>query len=137
MHGNEFLYIIFEKHSGQFSSKLITSKLSQSYSSLSFKTSASINDLIGVRFLSKSIDLIKLSLSSSNELTFELCQTVETVHNLEFIQIFLENDNLLSFGFDGTISVWDINSMKINRTYLAYNKYNGGVSRAICNVSGR
>lgn len=107
-------------------------KLNQLYSSFRWlEASGDADELIGVQYLSKSFDILKMCADDDNEIDFVVQKIVETSHTLNGIRIYVDAERLLSYGIDGQVCVWDVNTMEMLNSIVTHGIHSGGVKQAI------
>lgn len=132
MAGEEVLYIAFNLDAPHEHDDLSQIKLNQFYSSFRWLgTSTDADELIGVKYLSKSFDILKMCIDDDNEIDFVVQKIVETGHALNSIRIIVDAERLLTYGIDGRVFVWDVNTMDVLFSLTTHGKHSGGVKQAI------
>lgn len=132
MAAEEVVYIAFDQ-TEPFEYEVSQVKLNQLYSSFQWlEASTDADELIGIQYLSKSFDILKMCVDDDNEIDFVVQRIVETAHTLNSIRIFVDVERLLTFGIDGQVFVWDVNTMDVLSSHTTHGKHSGGVKQAIC-----
>lgn len=135
MAGDELVHIAIDQDES-FRHNLSHVKLNALYSLIQWLESAADGDeLIGVKYLSKSFDILKLCIDNDNGMDIVVQRIVETEHALNSIRLFLDGERLLTFGVDGQVLVWNVKTMDVLSSLTTHGKHSGGVRQAIYNKS--
>lgn len=131
MVAEEVVYIAIDQEA-PFEHEASQVKLNQLYSSIRWLESASdADELIGAKYLSKSFDILKLCVDDDMEMDFVVQRIIDTEHALNDIRVFVDADRLLTFGIDGLVVIWDVNTMDVLSSLITHGKHSGGVKQAI------
>lgn len=138
MAAEEVLYIAFDHQEEPFEHDVSQVKLNQLYSSIQWcESSADGDELIGAKYLSKSFDILKMCVDDDNEIDFVVQKIVETEHALNSIRMFVDAERLLTFGIDGQVFIWDVNTMDVRSSLITHGKHSGGVKQAVYSRNSR
>jgi WD40 repeat protein len=101
-------------------------KLPIFYSSL-LSSRAPERTLFGVPFKSRSIHVLKIT-----AVRIEILHVIQTPNLVRHVEIYVDTRNLLVWGTDGIVTLFDLETRELIMTQTLHNQQNSGVKKAEC-----
>lgn len=84
------------------------------------------------------MDILKISITDDLDVVVPtILRSIKTMHESPYFMARIYKNFILSWGMDGRIIVWDVNLTQVINSYVAQNRYMGGIGYAIADYHRR
>lgn len=84
------------------------------------------------------MEILKISTADDSNVVMPIIlRTIKTMHESSYFMARIYKDFILSWGIDGRIILWDKTLTQVIHSYVAHNRYKGGIGYAVADYYRR